>query len=185
MSDKERHKRIIEKLISKCSDALSESMKDKTIAKEDALIAQQASLHIEVGSGMVKSFREYLSQSAPDAVNQFDAVLSSCMSGMFLCGSLIGTTNGRSRSRTKKAREARSEGRDLHLEAIRYALSQPPSYPFQKNRRGTSAIAKRALKAANQWLRDNGQDPDLTAGAIQKRIERNQGDFPPTDTWLE
>ncbi|WP_267360753.1 MULTISPECIES: hypothetical protein [unclassified Methylobacterium] len=185
MSDRERHRRAIEKLTSRSTKSLSKSIKDKTISEEDAKIAQETLLSVQIGAGLAKAFRNHLIKSCPEAVDQFDVVLSTCMKGMFFCGSLIGTTPGRSRSRTKKAREARSEGRDLHLEAIRYALSQPPSYPFQKNRRGTSAIAKRASKAANQWLLDNGHKSDLTDGAIQKRIERDQKDLPPTDTWLK
>lgn len=193
-----QRRRQIEKIHNACAEALSESISEGSISEEERSLAEQALLEIQVGVGLARELSEKLQVSDPATAMRMDNIIATIMKGLFVCGGLVLTSKTArdlarkqyNKDRVEGAHKTLSTRKDWHKEAIRHALSQPPSRPLQ-SRRGASAIAVRALRSANAWLSDQRERglltddavASLTEGAIQKRIAANPADFPLSDIW--
>lgn len=178
----EKRRKSIDSIGNTCTKLLSVALEKNEISGSELKLAEEALLLLSIGRHQAEQIRSALTSLDPILSDKFDHMLAFIVRGTYLSGGLVISSKTLRRNRTRTALGKIEEVRDLHLEAIRYALSQPPSRPFGKSR-GTSAMADRALKAANQWLQDNGHDANLTVNAIQKRLERSPDDFPPSDRW--
>lgn len=177
---------VIEEIRRPVVKELQRLMGEGRIAKGERELAQQSIHELELGIGMMKELHRQLLSVDPELSDRLEYAFSLAMRGLFYAGGLTLTSKTMRSLTTSEGRKAVQdkfgEIRDLRREAIRYALTQPPSRPFGKAA-GLSAIADRALDAANKWLRENGQKADLTVPAIQKRLERTPHDFPRSDEW--